>query len=82
MDAVELDAARHAIRSDKELEAAQRLQVAYGKKFDSGTMAQSRKDVAAMLDESTEPVSIRQTIQQLQGQQRRESHKKEHSQER
>ena len=82
MDAVELDAARHAIRSDKELEAAQRLQVAYGKKFDSGTMAQSRKDVAAMLDESTEPVSIRQTIQQLQGQQNRESRKKEHSQER
>ena len=82
MDTMELDAARHAIRSDKELEAAQRLQAAYGKKFDSGMLAQSRKDVAAMLDESTKPVSIRQTIQQLQGQQNRESHKKEHSQER
>ena len=82
MDAMELDTARHAIRSDKEWETAQRLQAAHGKKFDSGTLAQSRKDVAAMLDESTEPVSIRQTIQQLQGQQHRESHKKEHGQER
>ena len=82
MDAMELDAARHAIRPDKEREAAQQLQAAYGKKFDSGTLAQSRKDVAAMLDESTEPVSIRRTLHQLQGQQHRESHKKEHSQER
>ena len=82
MDVVELDAARHVIRSGKERETAQRLQAAHGKKFDSGTLAQSQKDVAAMLDESTEPVSIRQTIQQLQRQQYRESHKKEHSQER
>ena len=82
MDAMELDAARHAIRPDKEREAAQQLQAAYGKKFDSGTLAQSRKDVAAMLDESTEPVSIRRTLQQLQGQQNGQSHKKEHSQER
>ena len=82
MSTIELDTARHAIRTDKEREIAQRLQAAHGKKFDSGTLAQSRKDVAAMLDESTEPVSIRQTIQQLQGQQNRENHKKEHSQER
>ena len=82
MDAMELDTARHAIRPDKEYEMVQRLQAAYGKKFDSKTLAQSRKNVAAMLDESAEPVSIRQTIQQLQGQENRESHKKEHSQER
>ena len=82
MDAMELDAARHAIRPDKERETAQRMQAAYDKKFDLGTLAQSRKNVAEMLDESTEPVSIRRTLQQLQGQQHRESHKKEHSQER
>ena len=35
-----------------------------------------------MLGEPVELVSIRQTLQQLQGQQNRESHKKEHSQER
>jgi len=82
MDAVELDTARHAIRSSKERETVQRLQAAHGKKFDSGALAQSRKDVAKILDEPVESVSIRQTIQQLQGQQHRESHKKEHSQER
>ena len=54
----------HALR-----ETAQRLQAAYGKKFDSGMLVQSRKDVAEMLDEIVEPVSIRQKLQQLQGQQ-------------
>ena len=82
MDAMELDTARHAIRPGKEREIAQRLQAAHGKKFDSGTLAQSRKDVAKMLDEPAESISIRQTIQQLQGQQGRQRHEKEHSQER
>ena len=72
MDATEPDTARHAIRPDKERETAQRLQAAYGKKFDSGMLAQSRKDVAVMLDESAEPTSIRQMLQQLQGQQNRQ----------
>ena len=82
MDALELDTACHAIRSDKERETVQRLQAAYGKKFDSGTLAQSRMDVAEMLNETAEPVSIRQKLQQLQGQQNRQSHEKERSQER
>ena len=82
MDAMELDAARYAIRPDKERETAQRLQVAYDKKFDSGALAQSRMDVAKMLSETAEPVSIRQKLQQLQGQQNRQNHGKEHSQER
>ena len=82
MDTIELDTARHAIRTDKEREIAQRLQAAHGKKFDSGTLAQSRKDVAKMLDEPAESISIRQTIQQLQGQQGRQRHEKENSQER
>ena len=82
MDAMELDAARHAIRPDKEREAAQQLQAAYGKKFDSGTLAQSRMDVAKMLSETAEPVSIRQNLQQLQVHQTKQSHEKEHGQER
>ena len=82
MDAMELDAVRHVIRPDKERETAQRLQAAHGKKFDFGALAQSRKDVAKMLDEPAESVSIRQTLQQLQGQQSRQSHEKERSQER
>ena len=81
MDTIELDTARHAIRPDKEYETLQRLQAAYGKKFDSGTLAQSRMDVAKMLSETAEPVSIRQKLQQLQGQQNRQSHEKERSQE-
>lgn len=78
----ELDVARQAIRTDKELEAAQRLQATYGKKFDHGMLAQSRKDVAEMLDEPAEPVSIRQTLQQLRGRHNRKSHEKKRIQER
>ena len=65
MDAMELDTVRRAIRSGKERETAQRLQAAYGKKFDSEMLAQSRMDVVEMLDEQVEPVSIRQELQQF-----------------
>ena len=64
MDAMELEVARHAIRSGKERETAQRLQAAHGKKFDSRTLAQSRKDVAGLLGEVVAPVSIRETLRQ------------------
>ena len=69
MDVLELDTTCHAIRPDKERETAQRLQAAHGKKFDSGTLAQSQKDVAGLLDEPSEPVSIRQKLQQSYNQQ-------------
>ena len=82
MAAMELDTARHAIRPSKERETAQRLQAAHGKKFDSGTLAQSRKDVAEMLGESAEPVSIRQKLQQLQGQLDKQDCRKVREQER
>ena len=82
MDTIELNTARHAIRPDKEYETLQRLQATYGKKFDSRTLAQSRIDVAQMLNETAGPVSIRQKLQQLQGPQNRQSHDKERSQER
>ena len=82
MDAMELDTARHAIRSGKERKTAQRLQATHGKKFDSGMLAQSRMEVGEMLGETVEPVSIRQKLQQLQGQQHKQSHEKERGQER
>ncbi|NCE75544.1 mobilization protein [Anaerotruncus sp. X29] len=83
MDTIELDTARHAIRPDKEYETLQRLQAAYGKKFDSGTLAQSRMDVAEMLNETAEPVSIRlMNLQQLQVHQTKQSYEKERGQER
>ena len=81
-DAAELAEARRTIRPDKEHEAIQQLQAAYGKKFDSRTLAQSQMDVAEMLDETVEPVSIRQKLQQLQRQQNRQNHGKERGQER
>ncbi len=82
MDAMELEATRHAIRPGKERETAQRLRAAHGKKFDSAILAQSRMDVGEMLGEIVEPVSIRQKLQQLQRQQNRQSHEKERGQER
>lgn len=82
MDALELDTTCHAIRPDKERETAQRLQTAYGKKFDSGMLVQSRKNIAKMLNEPAESVSIRQKLQQLQVQQTKQSHEKERGQER
>ncbi len=82
MDTMELESARRIIRPDKERETAQLLQATYGKKFDSRTLAQSRMDVAEMLNETAEPASIRQKLQQLQVQQNRQSHEKERDQER
>jgi uncharacterized small protein (DUF1192 family) len=63
VDTIELEDARHVIWPDKERETVQRLQAVHGKKFDSGTLAQGRKDVAEMLEESAESVSIRHKLQ-------------------
>lgn len=82
MDAMEVDIARQDIRTDKERETARQLQTVYGKKFDFGMLAQSRTDVAEILGEPVKQVSVHQTLQQLQEQQDRESHKRKHSQER
>lgn len=76
MDAMELEAVRHAIRTGKERETAQRLQTTYGKKFDSRMLVQSRMDVAEMLDETSEPISIRQKLRQTQSQQVKRHHGK------
>ena len=65
IDTMELNTARQSFRPDKELEVIQQLQNAYGKRFDSGMLTKSRKDVAGRLDESTASVSIRQNLQQL-----------------
>ena len=65
MDAMELDTTRHDIRPDKEYETAQQLQAAYGKKFDLRMLLQSRKDIANVLSETVEPLSIRKSLLQL-----------------
>ena len=81
MDAVKLDTGRQVIPPDKEQQAVQQLRAVYGKRFDSQIMAQSRKDVAALLDENIAPVS-RQKVQQSFEQQREQHHTKKQTQER
>ena len=82
MDTIELDTVRQAIWPDKEHEVIQQLRSTYGKRFNSGALAQSRKDVAKMLDEVAEPVSIRQNLQQLYKHQNRQRHVKERGRDR
>ena len=78
MDTIELDTVRQAIRPDKEHEVMQQLQSTYGRRFNSGALAQSQKDIAKMLDEVVEPISIRQHFQQLYEHQNRRNQTKEH----
>ena len=76
MDTSELEAARQMIRPVKGHEAAQRLQDTYRKKFDSNLLTQSQKDVADLLDEVAEPVSIREKFRQPYTQQAKRHHTK------
>lgn len=79
MDAMELNTARQVIRTEKEQVAIQSLRVTYGKRLNSQMLAQSRKDIAALLDEAVEPISIRQQLQQeKQTQQPAQKHQKHH----
>ena len=82
MDTMGLDTVRQAIRPGKEHETAQRLQATYPREFDSRLLTQSRKDVADLLDEVAEPVSIREKLHQSVEHQSKLSHKKERNQER
>jgi len=82
VDSAKLQAARQVIRPEKEQEMTQHLQSAYGKRFDSKILTQSRKDVAGMLAEESEPVSILQKLRQTYAQQDKRHHTKERDQER
>ena len=82
MGTKELEAAHQAIRPSKERETTRHLQATYRKKFDSSLLIQSRKDVAGLLGEVVEPVSIRQKLQQLQQKEHGQSLEKERGQER
>ena len=82
VDATELNAVRQVIRPEKECETAQRLQAAYGQRFDSNRLSQSRKDIAEMLGKGTEPTSIRRYLRQTSKRQNTRHPKKEREQER
>lgn len=68
MDARELDAARRALRIDKDRQTVQQLQTVYRNKFDSSLLAQSRKDTAEELEEAWGKESIFQQIFETKGQ--------------
>ena len=64
MDADALDAARQSMRSEMEQEAYRQAREVYGKRYDSGLMKRSQKDVAATLGEQERQTSVREQIQQ------------------
>ena len=66
VDASALDAARQVVRPDMEREAYRQVRVVYGKRYDSGMMKQSQKDVAAMLGEQERQASVWEQLQQIQ----------------
>ena len=65
-DAGELMEARLSIRGEKERSAVTRVQDAYGEKYDSLMMFDSKRDVANLLHEEAEAHSVRERVRQKQ----------------
>ena len=65
-DAGELMEARLSIRGEKERSAVTRVQDAYGEKYDSLMMFDSKRDVANLLHEEEEAHSVRERLRQKQ----------------
>ena len=65
-DAGELMEARLAIREEKERSAVTRVQDAYGERYDSLMMFDSKRDVANLLHEEAETRSVRERLRQRQ----------------
>ena len=66
LDAGELMEARLAIREEKERSAVTCVQDAYGEKYDSLMMFDSKRDVANLLHEEAEAHSVRERLRQKQ----------------
>ena len=64
VDASALDAARQVVRPDMEREAYRQVREVYGKRYDSGLMEQSHKDIATILGEQERQASVRQQIRE------------------
>ena len=65
-DAGELMEARLAIRGEKERSAVTCVQDAYGERYDSLMMFDSKRDVANLLHEEAETRSVRERLRQKQ----------------
>ena len=82
-DAGELMEARLSIRGEKERSAVTRVQDAYGEKYDSLMMFDSKRDVANLLHEEAETRSVRERLRKKQqAQTQRQRKPKHHEQER
>ena len=77
-DAGELMEAQLAIREEKERSAVTRVQDAYGEKYDSLMMFDSKRDVANLLHEEAEARSVRERLRQKQQAQTQRQRKPKH----
>ena len=77
-DAGELMEARLSIREEKERSAVTRVQDAYGEKYDSLMMFDSKRDVANLLHEEAEARSVRERLRQKQQAQTQRQRKPKH----
>ena len=82
-DAGELMEARLSIREERARSAVTRVQDAYGEKYDSLMMFDSKRDVANLLHEEAETRSVRERLRKKQqAQTQRQRKPKHHKQER
>lgn len=71
-DPIELHDARLTIRSEQERQATQRVQDAYGDKYDMLRMYDSKRSVANLLNEGVEEHSIREKLRAKQKEQKQQ----------
>ena len=82
LDANELMEKRIGLRIDKERSAVSRVQAAYGEKYDSLMMYDSKRDVSELLGEEIEIRSIRERLRKKQQPVHQQKKAKHHEQER
>ncbi len=75
-DTIELYEARQEIRSDHERNATRRIQNAYGDKYDTLRMYDSKRSVANLLNEAAEERSVREKLRTIQKEQKSQQQKK------
>lgn len=79
MDAAELMDARLAVREEKERSAVDKVKSAYGEKYDSMLMYDSKRDVSNLLHEEAELRSVREFMRRKQQQQAQQKQTKKKS---
>ena len=75
-DPIELYEVRQEIRSDHERNATRRIQDAYGDKYDTLRMYDSKRSVANLLNEAAEECSVREKLRTIQKEQKSQQQRK------